>query len=249
MTPHLPHAADGGSRSQFRLLLADDSPESQALIRLFLEGSACELHAVANGEAAVAFFQSQPFDLVLIDQHMPVMDGFTATRLMRAWECSRQRSSAPILVMTANSSPDSKALSQAAGCTGLLLKPLTRKLLAETFRTYCPPSSHQSAPAQPAPSTGLAAVIDEELARRRPLFLDHRREDLTRLQDAIERGDSEFVRTLGHRIKGLAGSYGFPDIGLAGAQLELAARDRDLAAMRRIVDQLATILSRAEQAA
>ena len=187
--------------------------------------------------------------LVLIDEHLPVIDGFTATRLLRAWECSRQQSRAPILVVTANSTADSKALSQAAGYTGLLLKPLTRELLTETFRTYCPPSSHHGAPAQPAPSAGLAAVIDEELARRRPLFLDHRREDLTRLQDAIERGDSEYVRTLGHRIKGLAGSYGFPDIGLAGAQLELAANDRDFAAMRRIVVQLAGLLARAGQAA
>lgn len=249
MTSHLPPAGDGSSRSQFRLLLADDSPASQASIRLSLAGSATALQIAVNGDAAVALFQSQPFDLVLIDEHLPVIDGFTTTRLMRAWECSRQRSPVPILVVTENSSPDSKALSQAAGCTGLLLKPLTKDMLAEALRTYCPPASHQGAPAQATPPTGLAAVIDEELARRRPLFLDHRREDLIRLQDAIERGDSEYVRTLGHRIKGLAGSYGFPDIGLAGAQLELAANDRDFAAMRRIVVQLAGLLARAGQAA
>ncbi|MFO0721657.1 MAG: Hpt domain-containing protein, partial [Nitrospira sp.] len=80
------------------------------------------------------------------------------------------------------------------------------------------------------------------------LFLDHRRQDLKRMQEAIEQGDFDAIRIMGHRIKGLAGSYGFHDIGLAGAQLEQAAREQDIAAMRRTIDRLTTLLTQARQA-
>lgn len=231
-----------------RILLADDSRDAQALIRLYLHGLPYQLDVAGDGKEAVALYQAGQFDLVLLDQNMPVMDGFTATREIRAWECSHQQAPVPIVAFTADSGVEAMEEGRTAGCTGFLTKPITQAQLFETLHRYGSPSSTTRAAPQTCAPAGIASLIDEEIARRRPLFLDNRRQELKRLQDAIEQGDDEFIRITGHRIKGLAGSYGFPDIGLAGAQLEQAARDQDLAAMRRAIDQLSALLAHASQA-
>ncbi|GAB1721993.1 MAG: response regulator [Nitrospira sp. CR1.1] len=248
MASQVSHAADARLEPTFRVLLADDSPESQALVRCYLQAPLYHVEVVGNGEEAAALFQSKPFDLVLIDQQMPVMDGFAATRLIRTWESSHQHTPATILALTADASLEAQEQGQAAGCTGFLAKPISKERLFDALRTHCAPSPRRRITAQDNPSAGIAALIDEEVARRRPLFLDNRRQDVDRMQDAIERGDYETIRSMGHRIKGLAGSYGFPDIGQAGAQLEQAGKDHDRALIRRTIDQLAAILARAKQA-
>ncbi len=249
MTSQISHSAGGDVEPTFRVLLADDSLESQALIQCYLQETPYQVEVVSDGEEAVAAFQSTPFNLVLIDQQMPVMDGFTATRLIRAWESSHQHSPTPILVLTADSFDEAKAQSQAAGCTGFLAKPISRRQLFDAMRTYCATSQTTSTTAHREQSPAVAALIGEDITRGRPLFLDNRRKDLSRMRDAIAQGDYEAVRTMGHRMKGLAGSYGFPDIGMAGARLEQAATDHDLASIRQAIDHLAEILARTSRAA
>ena len=249
MASQLSRASDTGSEPICRVLLADDSRESQALIQLYLRGLPYQLDVVGNGEEAVAMFQSQQFDLVLLDQHMPVMDGLTAARVMREWEASNERAPVPILTLTADSLVDVKTQAQAAGCTACLAKPIVKEQLLDAFRRFgARPSPKKPVVTQNNSPAGMAALIDEEITRRRPLFLDHRRQDLKRMQEAIEQGDFEAIRIIGHRIKGLAGSYGFHDIGLSGAQLEQAAKDQDIAAMRRTIDCLTGLLAQARQA-
>ena len=249
MTSQISHSDDSDMEPTCRVLLADDSLESQTLIQRYLQETHYQVKVVSDGEEAVAAFQSTPFDIVLIDQQMPVMDGFTATRLIRAWESSHQHSPAPILALTADSFDGAKEQSQAAGCTGFLAKPISRRQLFNALRTYCAISPTTRATTQDRHSPAVAALIDKEITRGRPLFLDNRRKDLSRMRDAVAQGDYETVRTMGHRMKGLAGSYGFPDIGMAGARLEQVAQDHDLASIRQAIDQLAEILARTSQAA
>ncbi len=247
MAAQISYAADIGSEPIVRVLLADDSRESQALIQLYLHGLPYQLHVAGDGEEAVALFKDRPFDLVLLDQHMPVMDGFTATRVIRAWESSHQHAPVPILTLTADSLVQAMEQGRASGCTGFLAKPIAKAQLLDALHRYGPPSARTRATPQNCAPAGITSLIDMEIARRRPLFLDHRRRELRRLQDAVERGDHDFIRITGHRLKGLAGSYGFPDIGLAGAELEEAAKSQDRTAMRRTIDQLAALLAQASR--
>lgn len=69
------------------------------------------------------------------------------------------------------------------------------------------------------------------------------------MQEAVGRQDYEAIRTMGHRIKGVAGSYGFPDLGAVGQRLEESARSRDLVAIQGEIAQLAAILHQLDQAA
>ena len=95
----------------------------------------------------------------------------------------------------------------------------------------------------------VADRIAQEILQRRPQFLQHRRKDLGAMQEAVAQQDYEAIRTMGHRIKGVAGSYGFPDIGAVGQRLEESARSRDLVAIQGEIAQLAAILHQLDQAA
>ena len=178
------------------------------------------------------------------------MDGFTATRAMRAWETAHKRPLTTIVALTASSVADTQAQSLAVGCTDFLTKPITKAHLFSTLRKYRRSSPvTDTTPAQAAGTPDVTERIDDELRRRRPAFLANRRTDLTLMQDALVQGDYEAIRTTGHRMKGLAGSFGFPDIGAVGQRLEQAARSRDREAIRRELDGLATMLDGVDQAA
>lgn len=233
-----------------RILLVDDAIESHTLMQFYLRNMPYDLEVASDGEHAVATFQAGRFDIVLIDLHLPGIDGFTAARAMRAWEASHTRPPTPIIALTASTLADTQAQSLAAGCTEFLTKPITKVQLLDTLRKYrLPAPQGDTIPAQAPESSDVTERIDDEIRRRRPAFLVNRRKDLTMMQDALVQGDYEGIRTTGHRMKGLAGSFGFPDIGTVGQRLEQAARSRDHEAIRRELDGLATILAEVDQAA
>ena len=233
-----------------RMLLVDDSIESHTLMGFYLRNTPYDLELASNGEQAVESFQAGRFDIVLIDLHLPGMDGFTATRTMREWEASQKRPPTPIVALTASSAADMQAQSLAAGCTEFLTKPITKAQLFTTLRKYrLPAPACDTTAAHTQKSSEVAERIDDELRRRRPAFLANRRKDLTLMQTALIQEDYETIRTTGHRMRGLAGSFGFADIGALGQRLEQAARSKDHQAIRRELDGLATILAGVDQAA
>jgi HPt (histidine-containing phosphotransfer) domain-containing protein len=79
-----------------------------------------------------------------------------------------------------------------------------------------------------------------------PGFLQHRRQDVIAMLDALDRGDFETVESLGHGMKGAGGSYGFPGITDIGAALEQAAESADTEASRKWVGELSKYLDRVE---
>ena len=248
--PVLPLVPAEPAEQNTRVLLVDDSIESHTLMRFYFRNTPYDLEIASDGEQAVATFQTGRFDFVLIDLHLPGMDGFTATRAMRAWETAHKHPPIPIVAVTASSGVESQARSLEAGCTDFLTKPITKARLLSTLRKYrrsFPGTG--TTPAQPAASPDLTERIDDEIRRRRPAFLANRRKDVAMMQDALGKGDYEAIRTTGHRMKGLAGSFGFPDIGAVGHRLEQAAQSRDREAIRREIDRLTTILLGVDEAA
>jgi signal transduction histidine kinase/ActR/RegA family two-component response regulator len=121
-------APQSGSQ-ELHILLAEDSPINQTLIRHFLKGSPHRLEIVDNGEQAVSLVHREAFDLVLMDIQMPVMDGYAATRAIRTWEMETGRSPMPIIAITANAMNEDYKKSLAAGCNHHLNKPITRRQL------------------------------------------------------------------------------------------------------------------------
>ncbi|MBF0159819.1 MAG: response regulator [Magnetococcales bacterium] len=109
------------------ILMAEDSPDNVLLFKSYLKREQHRITVVDNGHEAVLRVQDEPFDLVIMDVQMPVMDGLQATRAIRAWEAKSGRPPLPILALTAHAMKEDDLKSRAAGCTEHLTKPIRKK--------------------------------------------------------------------------------------------------------------------------
>lgn len=106
------------------MLLAEDHPANRTVVEVVLRQIDVELLAVENGAEAVSAFRKAIFDVVLMDLQMPVMDGITAIREIRAFEIAEARARTPILAVTANALAEHVAASRAAGADLHIAKPI-----------------------------------------------------------------------------------------------------------------------------
>ncbi len=106
------------------VLLAEDHPTNQRVVRLILEAAGVRLTVVETGVEAVAALARQRFDVVLMDMQMPEMDGLTATRLLREREAATGAPRTPVIMLTANALDEHVQASLAAGADAHLAKPV-----------------------------------------------------------------------------------------------------------------------------
>jgi CheY-like chemotaxis protein len=111
------------SDGPMRILSAEDHPINRQLIEYILTTAGVSLVSVENGAQAVEAFKAEPFDAVLMDMQMPVMDGLTATREIRAFEASVGRPPTPVVMVTAHGLPEHIRTSLAAGADRHVTKP------------------------------------------------------------------------------------------------------------------------------
>ena len=98
-----------------------------------------------------------------------------------------------------------------------------------------------------APRAGKIVVrIDAEYEALIPAFLENRHKDIRTVRDAVDQGNYDLIRLLGHSMKGTGAAYGFEAIGDLGSQLEEAAKDGNSAAIRQSLDELTAYLERVE---
>ena len=124
------------SGSLVRILLIEDNVDNQLLFRAYLKKLPCQVEIAENGALGVEKFTSGNFDLVIMDMQMPVMDGHTATRLIRKWEKDQGREPTPIVVLTANTLSEMAQVSLAAGCTVHMTKPIQKAKFIEIIAQY-----------------------------------------------------------------------------------------------------------------
>lgn len=117
--------------AHLRILLAEDHPVNRQVVELMLEPTGADLSAVENGDLAVAEAAAQPFDLILMDMQMPVMDGLEAVRRIRARERADGRPATPICMLTANAVPTARESALEAGANGFLTKPIGAQALIQ----------------------------------------------------------------------------------------------------------------------
>jgi CheY-like chemotaxis protein len=123
------------------ILLVDDSFDNQRLFHRILTAAGAHVDLADNGEVAVAvqgdaMNSPRPYDVVIMDIRMPVLDGYEATRRIRA-----QGYRAPIIALTAHANPDEEDRCRLAGCSHFYLKPIDRLSLLTAVQKALGPAA------------------------------------------------------------------------------------------------------------
>src|SRR5258708_6711317 len=227
------------------ILLAEDSPDNCLITMAYLKDTPYRVEIAETGAIACKKFIAGHYDLVLMDRQMPIMDGLTATRTIRAWEQANDRPPTPIIALTASALKGDREMCLAAGCTAFLTKPIKQEVLLQAIKErsiVAPPSSKEE-------SSRMDTILvraEPKLADLIPVFLQNCRKNVIAMLDALDRGDFETVEILGHGMRGAGGSYGFQAITDIGAALEQAAESADTDASRKWVGELSRYLDRVE---
>ncbi|WP_296596100.1 ATP-binding protein [Phenylobacterium sp.] len=124
-----------------RALVVDDNATNRLVLRTLLEGLGLECQLVESGVEAVDALASGAWDVILMDVHMPQMDGVAATRAIRALEAREGRARTPIVAVTASVLPEDIERYEAAGMDGVVAKPVALDALAGALvRALCEPA-------------------------------------------------------------------------------------------------------------
>jgi len=177
-----------------RVLVAEDNQDNRQLVERMLRRLGLEVIAVSAGDQAVRTALRDTVHLVLMDRHMPGLDGVEATRLLRQAGFRR-----PIMAFTAGDQEETDAL-LAAGCDGVLNKPIDQSRLEALLSRYL---------ARAGVDTPESAE-DREIVALVVRFLDGLAQRKQAMADALAEHQVSVLRTEVHQIKGTAGAMGYP---------------------------------------
>ncbi|NQV35828.1 MAG: response regulator [Phycisphaeraceae bacterium] len=240
-----------------RILVAEDIIANQKVIKRILEKKGLEVRLAKNGEEAVRKALEDPYDLILMDIQMPVMNGYDATRTLKD-----KHITAPIIALTANAMKGDDNKCREAGCDGYLAKPVIRLELFKVLKQYLPwqdntasveeaahsapeapiadakeesPSQAESTPPDSDPVINWYDLVrrvdedDEEFIQELiESWLIDNPEIFERLTLAIATHNTEDICNLAHTIKGSAGTIDAQPLFRAARALENAVTEQML---------------------
>lgn len=193
------------------VLLAEDNDFNRLLIYKVLSQAGARVITATSGTLALELFQREKPDLVLMDVHMPQMDGIEATREIR-----RLDRHTPIIALTANVMPHEHQALKHAGVNTVMLKPVKLPELFAQLDRLCQTVS------LPSRQESLLDHVDS-----RALHLELVKQ-LDSLDSAVESGQVKVIRAHTHQLLGLAGLYQLPELEAVVAELHQAAGAGDI---------------------
>jgi signal transduction histidine kinase/DNA-binding response OmpR family regulator len=232
------------------ILLVEDNEINRQVACELLEKAGCRVTMAANGQEAMDILLQKNFQFsaVLMDVQMPVMDGYEATRLIRA---NPALQSLPIVAMTAHAMPEDQKKSLAAGMNAHVTKPIIPQEFLATLAAWAKPAKNAPSaptdlpaetkpPSQPAfpalpglnVAAGLARFAGDQAAYRRILlkFRTNHAKDVEAMQKAFADARRDELARLAHTLKGVAGTIGAERVQMACAAIEMALQQEEISA-------------------
>jgi signal transduction histidine kinase/HPt (histidine-containing phosphotransfer) domain-containing protein len=223
-----------------RILLVEDNPTNQMVALGMLKKLGFRADAVGNGAEALTALASIPYDLVLMDMRMPVMDGVEATRQIRNPLSAVLNHDVSIVALTANTMESDRESCRAAGMNDFVPKPVSMGALRKTLNQWLPnrASARPAMAGQPVPSRSAeseplvfdrAGVLermqgDKDLARIvMEGFLQDIPHQIQVLKDLVQSGDTAGSARQAHSIKGASATVGGERLRKVAAEMEIAA--------------------------
>jgi signal transduction histidine kinase/DNA-binding response OmpR family regulator len=194
-----------------RILLADDHANNRELICILLKRMNITVVEVENGEQVIETLFYQKFDLILLDIHMPKMDGVHALRRIRG-----AGNNTPVIALTANSMNHEIQHYLRIGFNGHLAKPISRQKVVSTLSTYLANSGLAHGPAYMQDMLALTRDYQQDLSLQ-----------ITKIESAWQNKDMFALQNVAHRIRGSAGAFGFDILGAKFTELEFFAQQDD----------------------
>ena len=212
-----------------KVLLAEDSVENQQLISMYVRKTGAQIVIAENGKIAVNHAMSDEFDLILMDMQMPVMGGLEATQWLRQINCST-----PIVMLTANALKQDRDRCIAAGANDYLTKPVDLARFYKVLEQHLPAASDLSG----------SAYLDEDLIND-PEFQLLLRQFVNGLPDVVSSISSackehnwDTVDSLSHKLKGVGGNYGYPNLSRIAKMINDDVRNEVFDQIDDLVNQL-----------
>jgi CheY-like chemotaxis protein len=228
-----------------RILLVEDNPVNQRVTQRALQKLAAEVTLANNGAEALERLAEGRFDAVLMDCQMPVMDGFTATRAIRAAEARKgDGTHLPIIALTANVMSEDRERCLAAGMDAYLGKPLEPSQLGDCLDRYW--KNHPAKVEQEIDLAALRELTGGDIEFQRELvatFISSGDECLADIVAALAAQDLETVGKRAHALKGASANMHAHTLSTAASNLENAARAQSVHELGTLVQTLREHLS------
>ncbi len=231
-----------------RLLVADDHPVNLEVILRQLELLGLSADVAEDGAAALALWRETHHAVVLLDLHMPALDGFGLAEAIRREEAERDLPRSGLVAVTADALKGEDTRCFSAGMDGFLPKPVSLDALARTLGRWIPDLAPAAAPAEaavgalfdPEALRGLFGADAARLAALVQSFADSATGDIAALRAAP---DAQQLATLAHRLKGAARMAGARLLAEQAARAEAAANAGELAAARSAAEGMDRLLA------
>ena len=242
--------------ADLRILVADDNAVNLELSRSLLAGHGAAIVTAGNGEEALARAAEQSFDLILMDIHMPVMNGLEAARRIRRGDGPNVDT--PIVAITADVTAENQHRIFAAGMNEVLIKPVDEQKLLLTIRSFYRvelPPSDGSAPQASAEvvQDGETLPLRDEAAALRiaggnarvvahmfEMFLADLDKGLEDMPALLEDGEWQLLWEYNHRLLGAAAACALPRTHHCLQRLEQVIRDREAGLVHALLEALKT---------
>ncbi|MGL5323919.1 MAG: response regulator [Aeromonas sp.] len=220
-----------------RVLLAEDNRVNQQLIIEYLRRVDAVVCVVNNGREAVERVGEQPFDVILMDLQMPVLDGLDATRQIRKMV---DKHDVPIIALTASAMPGDKERCLGVGMNGYVTKPVSKLDLYNNLLQWVKPQGAEQAgfmEVKPPDMMGLLELQDalkrldqdkEALQILFKLFLSEHKDDLWEIRSALRRQQPEVASKLLHTLKGVSANISAARLQLVAGELEWRLRQNEV---------------------